>query len=113
MQTAVPRLSGIISRKNTVPGGVYGPSRSIHLIYQIVYLASNSGVYKTTDMGITWTQQGISNLFYSDVAIDPANPQHIFAASIAGVFASTDGGITWGNMSDGIPAGMMVSGAIL
>jgi hypothetical protein len=75
-----------------------------------VYLACNAGVYKTSDMGTTWTQQGVPNLFYRDVAIDPANPQHVFAASFAGVFASTDGGITWGNMSDGIPAGMMVSG---
>ena len=76
---------------------------------QTAYLARNKGVYKTTDMGTTWTQQGIQNLIYRDVAIDPANPQHIYAASNAGVFASTDGGLTWGNMSDGIPAGMMVS----
>jgi len=60
-------------------------------------------------MGLTWTQYGIPNLFYRDVAIDPANPQHIFAASFAGVFASTDGGLTWGNMSNGIPAGIVVS----
>ena len=48
-------------------------------------------------------------LIYRDVALDPENPQHMFAASKAGVFASTDGGMTWGNMSEGIPAGMMVS----
>jgi photosystem II stability/assembly factor-like uncharacterized protein len=80
--------------------------------YQTAYLACHSGVYKTTDMGMTWTQQipqQLQNLIYRDVAIDPANPQHIFAASNAGVFASTDGGNTWGNMSDGIPAGMAVS----
>jgi hypothetical protein len=69
-------------------------------------------VYKTNDIGMIWTQripQPLQNLIYRDVAIDPANPQHIFAASNAGVFASTDGGITWGNMSDGIRAGMTVS----
>jgi photosystem II stability/assembly factor-like uncharacterized protein len=76
---------------------------------QTAYLACDSGVYKTTNMGLTWTRQGVPNLFYRDVAIDPANPQHIFAASFAGVFASTDGGITWGNMSEGIPSGMLVS----
>jgi hypothetical protein len=27
----------------------------------------------------------------------------------AGVFGSTDGGLNWGNMSDGIPAGVVVS----
>ena len=60
-------------------------------------------------MGVSWTQYGIPDLIYRDVAIDSANPQHIFAASNAGVFASTDGGITWGNMSEGIPSGMVVS----
>lgn len=77
--------------------------------YQTAYLACDSGVYKTTDTGMSWTRYGIPNLIYRDVAIDPANPQHIFAASNAGVFASTDGGVTWGNMSEGIPAGMVVS----
>jgi photosystem II stability/assembly factor-like uncharacterized protein len=77
--------------------------------YQTAYLACDSGVFKTTDMGMSWTQCGIRNLIYRDVAIDPAYPQHIFAASNAGVFASTDGGMTWGNMSDGIPTGMVVS----
>jgi hypothetical protein len=60
-------------------------------------------------MGTTWTPpQGIRDLIYRDVAIDPANPQHIFAASKGGVFASTDGGSHWANMSNGIPAGMMI-----
>ena len=77
--------------------------------YQIAYLAADSGIYKTTDMGTSWTQYGISNAIYRDVAIDPAYPQHIFAASNAGVFASTDGGSNWGDMSEGIPTGMVVS----
>jgi photosystem II stability/assembly factor-like uncharacterized protein len=77
--------------------------------YQTAYLAADSGVYKTTDMGMSWAQYGIPNLIYRDVAIDPANPRHIFAASNAGVFASTDGGENWGDMSEGIPSGMVVS----
>jgi photosystem II stability/assembly factor-like uncharacterized protein len=90
------------------PGGI-SAVRVDPTNYQIAYLACNSGIYKTTDMGTSWTQYGTANLIYRDVAIDPANPQHIFAASNAGVFASTDGGMTWGNMSEGIPAGMVVS----
>jgi hypothetical protein len=60
-------------------------------------------------MGATWTRQGVPNLIYHDIAIDPANPQHVFAACNAGVLASTDGGVSWGNISDGIPAGIVVS----
>ena len=77
------------------------------------YLACNSGVYKTTDMGTTWVEEGVQDLIYRDVAIDPANPEDIFAACNAGVFASTDGGLTWGNMSDGIPTGMVVTALII
>jgi photosystem II stability/assembly factor-like uncharacterized protein len=77
--------------------------------YQIAYLACDSGIYKTTDMGASWTQYGTANLIYRDVAIDPTYPQNLFAASNAGVFASTDGGMTWGSMSEGIPTGMVVS----
>jgi photosystem II stability/assembly factor-like uncharacterized protein len=73
------------------------------------YLACNSSVYKTTDMGTTWVREGVHDLVYRDVAIDPATPEHIFAASNAGVFASTDGGLTWGSLSDGIPTGMVVT----
>ena len=73
------------------------------------YLSCNSGVYKTTDLGRTWIQQGVPDLVYRDVAIDPANAEHIFAASNAGVLASTDSGVTWGNLSRGIPTGMVVS----
>lgn len=92
-----------------LPGGIWAVT--VHPTDpQTAYLACDTGVYKTSDMGITWTQQGVPNLFYRDVAIDPANPQHVFAASFAGVFASTNGGLTWENMSDGIPAGIMVTG---
>jgi photosystem II stability/assembly factor-like uncharacterized protein len=73
------------------------------------YLACNSGIYKTTDMGTTWVEEGVPDVIYHDVAIDPANPEHIFAACNAGVFASTNGGLTWGNLSDGIPTGMVVT----
>jgi hypothetical protein len=91
-----------------LPGGIW--AITVHPTDpQTAYLACDSGVYKTTNMGATWTQQGVPNLMYRDVAIDPANSQHIFAASLAGVFASADGGLTWENMSDGIPAGMVVS----
>jgi photosystem II stability/assembly factor-like uncharacterized protein len=91
-----------------LPGGIW--AITVHPTDpQTAYLACDSGVYKTSNMGTTWTPQGIQNLIYRDVAIDPIDPQHIFAASKAGVLASTDGGSNWENMSNGIPAGMMVS----
>jgi photosystem II stability/assembly factor-like uncharacterized protein len=90
------------------PGGIFAVTVD-PMNYQTAYLACQGGIYKTTDLGMTWTQYGIHDLIYHDVAIDPAYPQHLFAASNAGVFASTDGAITWGNMSEGIPVGLEVS----
>ena len=103
--------NGAVWIQVTEPGNLEG----IHAVSvhpsdpRTAYLACNSGVYKTTDMGATWIPEGVHDIVYRDVAIDPANPEHIFAASNAGVFASTDGGAIWGNMSDGIPTGMIVT----
>jgi photosystem II stability/assembly factor-like uncharacterized protein len=92
----------------TLPGGI--SAITVHPTEPATaYLACNSGVYKTTNMGATWNRLGVHNLVYNDIAIDPANPEHIFAASNAGVFASIDGGYNWGNTGDGIPAGMKVT----
>jgi hypothetical protein len=96
-----------VTQKNH-PGGISAVTVD-PLNYHVAYLACDSGIYKTTDMGTTWIQLGVPDLIYRDVAVDRANPQDIFAASNGGVFASTDGGLTWGNMSDGIPAGLVVS----
>ena len=73
------------------------------------YLVPDRVIGRIPDMGTNWIEEGVQDLIYRDVAIDPANPEHIFAASNAGVFASTDGGLTWGNMSAGIPPGMVVT----
>jgi hypothetical protein len=78
---------------------------------QTAYVAcnsANSGLYKTTNMGITWTQLSFANLGCWDLAIDPVNPLHVFAATGSGVYASTDGGTTWG-LTLGIPSGMAVT----
>ena len=55
------------------PGGIW--AITVHPTDpQTAYLACDSGIYKTTNLGLTWTQYGIHNLRYRDVAIDPANP---------------------------------------
>jgi photosystem II stability/assembly factor-like uncharacterized protein/cbb3-type cytochrome oxidase subunit 3 len=77
---------------------------------QTAYIAATQGIYKTTNMGASWTQTlAIPNLVYQDVAISPTRPQNIYAAANAGVFASGDGGTSWGSDSVGIPQGMAVT----
>jgi hypothetical protein len=78
---------------------------------QVAYVAhnrANTGLYKTINRGISWTQLGFGNLGCWDVAIDPVNTSHVFVATSAGVYASTDGGTTWASTA-GIPAGLEVT----
>lgn len=69
-----------------VAGGIYnGPS-------------TESGVYKTTDGGVTWTQSsnGLTDPAVGALWLDQSNGNTLVAASwTQGLFQSTDGGQTW------------------
>ncbi|MFN8712996.1 MAG: T9SS type A sorting domain-containing protein [Bacteroidota bacterium] len=64
-----------------------------------------TGIYKTTDAGLTWTNIGLGNTYIiSDIAIDPSNTNIIYASAMGlpfvrdnnrGLYKSTDGGQTW------------------
>jgi IPT/TIG domain/Sortilin, neurotensin receptor 3, len=70
---------------------------------------TNTGIWKTTDQGVTWTNTTISitqGAPYSDVQIDPTSPNTVYMAignpffgsidqAKNGVYKSNDGGTTW------------------
>ncbi len=66
---------------------------------QIVYLASNSGFFRSTDGGLNWTQEAIAGGPVNTLAMDPTSPAsaRILYAGISGVGVaqSTDGGRNW------------------
>jgi photosystem II stability/assembly factor-like uncharacterized protein len=76
---------------------------------------SNTGIWKTTNSGTTWTNQTTSidsALPWSAVVIDPNNHLTIYAAvgdlfgaATNGVYKSTDGGVTWTLLATG-PKGL-------
>ncbi|HJT25922.1 MAG TPA: SBBP repeat-containing protein [Pyrinomonadaceae bacterium] len=83
----------------------WGPSDSglaasliIDLVFQpgnssIVYAATDTGLFKSTDSGAHWIPlPGSPPFIYSELAIDPVNPAIIYVATNGGVFKSTDGG---------------------
>jgi photosystem II stability/assembly factor-like uncharacterized protein len=79
--------------------------------------AGNTGVWKSTDGGGTWTNTttGISGVssssYFSDLVIDPGNDQHLYTAigtyfgdTTNGIYETTDGGTTW-KASGNFPTG--------
>lgn len=70
-----------------------------------VMTSSGDGVYKSTDVGKTWTHIGLStSMHISDVVIHPTNPDIVYVAvqgalygpsSDRGVYKSMNGGQSW------------------
>ncbi|HEV8410661.1 MAG TPA: hypothetical protein VGQ30_09135, partial [Gemmatimonadaceae bacterium] len=97
----------------------------------VVYLAAmgplwssggDRGLYKTTDGGKTWTNtKSISaNTGFTEVVMDPSNPDVLYAASLererreygflpggteTAIFKTRDAGKTWTQLAGGLPTG--------
>ena len=73
----------------------------------------NTGIWKTADGGNTWTDTTASintSAAYTDVQIDPTNPQHLVCSvgrqnSAGGIYQTTNGGGTWTRLGGGVPSG--------
>ncbi len=67
--------------------------------------STTNKVYKTTDLGSTWTNISgdLPDLPTSDIFIDPQNTDHIYIANDIGVYLTIDGGTAWELQCDGIP----------
>ncbi len=60
----------------------------------ILYAASNGGLYKTTDAGVNWSQ--ISLNIYKDLEFNPGNSAIIYASTADGkIFRTANSGVTW------------------
>jgi photosystem II stability/assembly factor-like uncharacterized protein len=80
------------------------------------------GLFKTTDGGRTWTnvKQISQYTGFTDIAIDPSNPDVLYAASLererreysflpagpeSGIYKTVDAGRTWTQLTQGLPTG--------
>ena len=63
-----------------------------------VYAAGLTGVFRSDDGGVTWesASQGIEPQAAQAMALDPAQPRHLYVATPTGaVYVSQDGASSW------------------
>lgn len=68
----------------------------------ILWVATSSGLWKTTDAGANWTN--LLGGSFRDVELNPLNPNTIFACTNTAFYKSTDGGSNFSNVSSGLPS---------
>jgi hypothetical protein len=70
----------------------------------ILWVATNNGVYKTSDGGTTWTNiNGLQGLNIKDIKLKPGDPNTIYAVSSNTFYISTNGGNSFSSSSIGLP----------
>ncbi len=86
---------GGLPTNRTVNGFAVSPENA-----KAMYVATQDGLFKSTDAGATWKPagQGLKNL--ASVALNPKKPSEVYASTADGsIFRSSDGGTTWERQS--------------
>lgn len=103
---AMAMLVGLLAcgqRSDTIVSIALHPAKP-----HIVYVATDEGVYKSTDTGASWNRLNgeLARTRVISLAIDPMLPANIFAGTMGdGTYKSFDGGRTWHQFNTGIQKG--------
>jgi hypothetical protein len=89
--------------------GSSNPSRAGDILIhptnnQILWCATNNGIYKTTNAGSTWAQVQSGNFAQGNIRLKSDDPTTIYAVSNNRFFRSTDTGSTFTQISTGLPS---------
>lgn len=90
-----------VSQSRTTSKLIMHPSNN-----QILLVATNSGLLKTTDAGSTWTQ--VLSGTIKDIEFRPFDPNTVYACSDQ-FYLSTDGGNTFSQVTNGLPPSSSVN----
>jgi hypothetical protein len=93
------------------PTGTLGssnPSRAGDILIhpmnnQILWCATNNGIYKTTNAGNTWSQVQSGDFSQGNIRLKPGDPSTIYGVSDTSFYRSTDAGTTFNQVTSGLP----------
>jgi photosystem II stability/assembly factor-like uncharacterized protein len=71
---------------------------------QVLYAATNMGIYKTSDAGKTWALKSPSTTIF-DIEFKPGNPTIMYASGNGEFYRSTNAGDSWVKVSSGLLPG--------
>ena len=106
--TTWTQLGASIFAPSGAAGATIGKIAIHPTITSTLLVASNFGLYRSTDSGSTYSQ--VLSGTATDVVIDPVNPNtmyaalgNIFGSGSNGVYMSTNAGATWAPLGGGLP----------
>jgi ligand-binding sensor domain-containing protein len=68
----------------------------------VLWVATNTGVYMTTNAGNTWTLSQSGN--FRDLKVKPSNPNIVYASTNSQFYRSTNGGNSFNLITTGLPS---------
>ncbi|WP_432863753.1 WD40/YVTN/BNR-like repeat-containing protein [Microbispora rosea] len=114
-------LTGPVPAEQDDPGSYGGMYATITAIGpaktdgNTIYVGTDTGrLWKTTDLGATWTEftgKGLPVRWVNSIVVDPSNADHVYVAysgyregdNAANIWETTDGGNSWKNISGNLP----------
>lgn len=86
----------------SAPAGLYFYTIGVHPTNpDVVYLGANTGIYRSTDGGTSWTYVYNATSNYN-IFTSPADSDLVFCGSYYSIYKSTDAGATWVNANNGL-----------
>lgn len=70
---------------------------------QILWCATNDGIYKTTNAGTSWTQVQAGNFSQGNIRLKPGDPSTVYAVTTNRFYRSTNSGDSFTNITTGLP----------
>ena len=89
-------------------GTTSNPSRAGDILIhptnnQILWCATNSGIYRTTNAGATWSRVRLGDFSQGSIRLKPGSPDIVYAVSDNAFYRSTNTGSSFSQITSGLP----------